>query len=172
MSDVTSGSSLTEIREVAALRRMTLAAVVLILVQSGLGMAANLYAIVPTHHSGAHPADYFTGSAQSIGWATSHAAIVLVIHVILGFILVVMVFSTVVRIAKLKRRSLNAWTILGTLFVIGAGFNGASFLDFNNNLSSLLMALLAFASIICYVVVLFLLSNATSVGASAAAAAR
>ncbi len=81
-----------------------------------------------------------------------------------------MVFSTVVRVAKLRRRSLNTWTILGALLVIGAGFNGASFLDFNNNLSSLLMALLAFASAICYVVVLFLLSSAAAVSASSTTA--
>lgn len=145
---------------------MTLGAVCLLVVQSGIGMAANLYVIIPNQHSGAHPSNYFTGSVNSIGWAVSHGAAILVIHVIVGFALVVMVFNTIVRLAKLKRRSINTWAILGALFVIGAGFNGASFLDFNNNVSSLLMALLAFASVICYVVVLFLLSGSTTQSAA------
>src|ERR1700677_3903888 len=120
-----------EPREIAVLRRMTLGAVCLLVVQSGIGMAANLYVIVPNHHSGAHPSNYFSGSVNSIGWALSNSAAILVIHVIVGFALVLMVFNTVVRLAKLKRRSINTWAILGALFVIGAGFNGASFLDFN-----------------------------------------
>lgn len=41
--------------------------------------------------------------------------------------------------------------------VIGAGFNGASFVDFNHNVSSLLMALLALGALSCYLVVLYLL---------------
>ena len=48
-----------------------------------------------------------------------------------------------------------AWSSLGGLLVIGAAFNGASFLDFNDNVSSLIMALLAFASIGCYAAALF-----------------
>jgi hypothetical protein len=41
--------------------------------------------------------------------------------------------------------------------VIGAGFNGASFLDFAHNSSSLIMALLALAAIGCYAIALMLL---------------
>jgi hypothetical protein len=163
MSDRSEASTYANVerRELAVLRRMTLGTACIILVQSGIGMVANLYVIVPGHHPGAHPSDYFTGSARSLWWAMSNGAIVLVIHAALGFLLVVMVFNTVIRLLKLRRRSVNAWAVLGALFVIGAGFNGASFLDFGNNISSLVMSLLAFASIFCYVVVLFLLSNPT-----------
>ena len=44
--------------------------------------------------------------------------------------------------------------------MIGAGFNGASFLDFNDTTSSLITALLALAAVGCYSVVLFLLVGA------------
>ncbi len=40
--------------------------------------------------------------------------------------------------------------------MIGAGFNGASFLDFNHNTNSLIMALLAFGAVASYAVALFL----------------
>jgi hypothetical protein len=162
-------SSEEDPREIATLRRMTFGAVCLLVVQSGIGMAANLYVIIPNHHSGAHPSNYFSGSVRSVGWAISSGAAILVVHAVVGFALVVMVFNTIIRLAKLRRRSINTWAVLGALFVIGAGFNGASFLDFNNNISSLLMALLAFASIICYVVVLFLLSSSTSATVQTAA---
>jgi hypothetical protein len=92
----------------------------------------------------------------------SNGAIVLAIHAIFGFALVVLVFNTVIRLLTLRRRSVNTWAILGGLFVIGAGFNGASFLDFGNSISSLLMSLLALASILCYVFVLFLLSGTST----------
>jgi hypothetical protein len=146
----------------AAMRRMTLGAAFMILAQAGIGMATNLYVVIPAHHTGANPSDYFTGSAQSIGWSVSHGAIILAIHSVLGFALVVLVINLSIRVASLHRRALNVWTILAALFVVGAGFNGASFLDFNNSVSSLLMSLLAFASIACYVVVLFLLSDRPS----------
>jgi hypothetical protein len=41
--------------------------------------------------------------------------------------------------------------------VIGAAFNGSSFLDFADNISSIIMALLAFGAIACYATALFLL---------------
>ncbi len=43
--------------------------------------------------------------------------------------------------------------------MVDAGFNGASFLDFHLDLNSLLMALFAFASVICYLALLESLST-------------
>ena len=48
---------------------MTLAAAILVVVQTGSGMVANLYVTVPSHHHGAKPANYFTGSLHSVAWA-------------------------------------------------------------------------------------------------------
>jgi hypothetical protein len=141
--------------DLSAIRRMAFSTVCLILIQAGTGMAANIYVNIPDHR-GSDPVNYFTGSVRSIAWALSNGAVVLVIHVALGFALAVLVVSTLIRIVKLKRPSLNLWTTIGALFVIGAGFNGASFLDFKNNISSFIMAVLGFASALCYTVVLFL----------------
>ncbi len=146
-------------RDLAVVRRMTLGAIVMILVQAGIGMGTNLYINIPGHHPGAHPSDYFTGSARSIAWSVSHGAIILAIHVVLGFALVLLVISLSIRLVALRRRIVNVWAGLGGLLVVGAGFNGASFLDFGGNISSLIMSLLAFASIACYSAVLFLLSE-------------
>ena len=60
---------------------------------------------------------------------------------------------------SLGRRRLTVAGYLGAASVVGAGFNGASFLDFNQDVSSLIMALLAAAAIACYAVILFNLSR-------------
>jgi hypothetical protein len=39
---------------------------------------------------------------------------------------------------------------------IGAGFTGAGFLDFNEDVSSFFMAVLALASLLCFAVILYL----------------
>jgi hypothetical protein len=139
------------------LRRLVLGAIVLTLVQAGIGMDVNLYVTVPAHHPGAHPSSYFGGSVHSVGWAIAHGTPALAVHASLGLALVIVVIAVAVRAVAVADRAVVAWSILAGLLVIGAGFNGASFLDFNDNLSSLIMALLALGAIACYSSALFLL---------------
>ena len=141
----------------AGLRRLALGAVVLVLVQAGIGMVVNLDVTIPEHHPGARPANYFSGSASSIGWAITHGAAALAIHATLGLAVAVLVIGVAVRSFAVASRPVRPWSVLAALLVIGAGFNGASFLDFNNDVSSLIMAMLAFAAVACYAVVLYLL---------------
>jgi hypothetical protein len=136
---------------------MVIGAIVLILVQAGIGMAVNLYVTVPASHPGAHPSDYLSGSFHSVVWAISHGALALAVHAALGLALAVMVIGVSVRAVRLRRGTVTALSVVAGLLVIGAGFNGASFLDFNDNISSLIMALLAFAAVACYAIVLFML---------------
>ena len=139
---------------------MALGALVLVLVQAGIGMDINLYVTIPAHHPGAHPSNYFTGSLHSVAWAIGHGAVALALHAVLGLALILMTASVAVLSLKVRRRSIGFWAVLAALLVIGAGFNGASFLDFNNNVSSLIMAVLAFGAVVCYAVVLFLAPSA------------
>lgn len=132
----------------------------LVLVQVGIGMDVNLYVVVPTHHPGAQPANYFTGSLHSVAWALGHGTTALVIHASLGLGLIVLAIFVAVRCLSAARRSAGVLTVLGALLIIGAAFNGASFLDFNNNLSSLLMALLAVGALACYGIAIYLLPRA------------
>jgi len=147
---------------VARLRHSALAALVLVLVQAGVGMAVNLYVTVPAHHRGARPANYLTGSLHSVTWAIAHGVLALAIHAALGLALAVLVIGVAARTFVIARWPVRAWSVLAALFVVGAGFNGASFLDFGNNVSSLVMALLAFGAVACYAVVLYLLGQAVS----------
>jgi hypothetical protein len=119
-------------------------------------MFVNLFVTIPKHHAGANPANYFGGSMRSVAWALEHGAIALAIHVGLGLLLAVMVIGVVARAFAIGRASLIVWTMLGALGTIGAGFTGAGFLDFNQDVSSFFMAILAFASLLCFAVVLYL----------------
>jgi uncharacterized membrane protein YhaH (DUF805 family) len=142
---------------VRAMRRMIFAAFVLVLGQAAIGMAVNLYVVIPARHPGARPSNYLGGSVSSVVWAIGHGAVPLAVHATLGLALILLTASVAVRSLRTQRRSVSVWAVLAASLVIGAGFNGASFLDFNNDISSLIMALLAFGAMLCYATVLFLL---------------
>lgn len=146
-----------------SLRRQALGAIVLICVQAGVGMFVNLFVTIPKHHAGANPANYFGGSMSSVAWAIDHGAVALAIHVVLGLLLAIMVIGIVARAFVSGRVSLIVWSILGALGSIGAGFTGAGFLDFNENVSSFFMAILAFASLVCFAVMVYLPGRTASV---------
>ncbi len=78
-------------------------------------------------------------------------------HICVGPALVVASLGLAVRGVQYGWRSASVACVLGFLFVVGAGFNGANFLDFaGKNISSLIMALLALAGACCYLAVLYL----------------
>jgi hypothetical protein len=151
----------TEGRQRAAerLRRMAVAAIVLVLVQSAIGMDVNLYVTIPAQHPGARAPEYLGGSARSVAWAVAHGSPALAVHAALGLALAVFVIAVVAYAVRLGHRQAAAWSVLAGLLVIGAGFNGASFLDFNHDISSLIMALLAFGAVACYSAALYLLPS-------------
>lgn len=144
----------------ARLRRLVLGAVVAVLAQTGIGIVVNLYVTIPAHHPGTHPSNYFAGSTRSVVWAISHGAAALAIHATLGLVVVVLAIAVALIAVRGSNRALKIWLIVAAGLVIGAGFNGASFLDFNQNTSSLLMALLALGSVVCYSIALFLFASA------------
>jgi hypothetical protein len=157
----------TAAAEFRSMRRQLFGAIVLILVQSGLGMFVNLFVSIPRRHSGAQPHNYVTGSLKSLAWAFDHGALPLVIHTVLGALLAVMVVGIVAGSLRLPRRSLGLWSILGALLTVGAGFNGASFLDYNRNASSFVMAILAFGALACFLVVMYALPERSVTEATA-----
>lgn len=145
------------------LRRGALALIVLLFCQFALGMVTNLYVTIPAHHPGSHPSSYLSGSARSIGWAIGHGAVALAAHAALGVALVAFALVTVACAIILRQGRTAA--IAGALLIIGAGFNGASFLDFNHDISSLIMALLFAAAALGYVTLIYRLPSPESASA-------
>lgn len=85
--------------------------------------------------------NYFGGGWHSLGWALSgHRGWELSFHVYLAVLLVL--GSTSLFIRAMVEHDKN-WSIVGAiavLFTIGAFFNGLSFINYNHNLNSMIMA--------------------------------
>jgi hypothetical protein len=147
-------------RRAAARRGLRVRAIVLILlliVQFFLGMISNLFVSIPDSHPGANPSNYFAGVVKSLGWViTSGLSIWLILHVILGMVLVLGAVEFIIVSVRSHNTTWVWASIAGASFIAGAGFNGASFLAFNRDYSSLIMSGLFALGLASYVLGLYL----------------
>jgi hypothetical protein len=135
----------------ARLLAVNVAACVLLLIQYLLGMAVNLYVTLPARHPGAGAGNYFSGVASGLawvipsgpGWAAAHAAF--------GLALVVAAFAVVALTWRPGGRIATVTSVLGALAIVGAGFNGTSFLNYGHAFSSIIMAGLWALALACYI---------------------
>lgn len=129
-------------------------ACLLLLVQYLLGMAVNIYVVLPGKHPGASASNYFSGAASGIGWVIPDGPVWAGIHAAFGLALVVAAIAAV----ALTRgsRAATALSVLGALAIIGAGFNGVSFLNYGHAFSSMIMAGLWALALVCYLTGMFL----------------
>ena len=140
------------------MRRWAFGLLVALLAQFGIGMWVNLFTNIPLSHPGHGAHEFFTGTYHSVAWAETspHAPLILAIHAGLGLLLVVGSVWLAVLAIRSRRRAVIWAAVLGALFIIGAGFNGGSFLDYNKDVNSYLMALLFAAAVLCYTAILAL----------------
>lgn len=124
------------------LHGLTIAILFLLAAQFLLGMAVNLFVTIPTNHPGFHPPEYFSGVFQSVRWAITSptSPLLLLLHASLGLLLVVLALVLLVSAIVRRSRSWIVVSIIGLIGVLGAGFNGGSFLNYNEDFSSMLMA--------------------------------
>ncbi len=142
------------------LRRAAFGLFVGLLVQFVAGMLVNLFVKVPDSHAGSNPSEYFAGSFQSVVWSITGSGLpLLIFHASLGLLLVLGSLSLVFQARSARRRSVTIAAVLGFLFVLGAGFNGASFLDFHEDFSSMIMATLFALAVLCDVTILYVLAG-------------
>ncbi len=138
------------------LRGATFGLLVALLIQFLAGMLVNLFVTVPAGHAGSNSSEYFSGSFQSVIWAITQSGLpVLVFRAALGLLLVLGALALIPRARAMRRRAVTVLAVLGFLFVLGAGFNGASFLDFAEDFSSMIMAALFALAMLCYVALLY-----------------
>lgn len=141
-----------------AITTRTLAFVLLLLLglQFLLGMLANLYVVVPSSHPGSQATNYFVGVVQGDLWAIAQSSFWLRLHVLLGLVVVLGAIALVVRAVGDRDRAWIILSMLGLLGIIGAGFNGASFMNYGHNLSSLIMSATFLLALIAYMVGLYI----------------
>lgn len=140
-----------------ALRANSFAAIVILLVQYGLGIWVNLYGHLPA-------SDHGSNIAAGFGRAVSRGPVGLSIHAVLGAFLVVTAVAAVVRAVLVRRRALVAATAVGLIAIVVAALSGASFVGNGSNGASMSMAVTGGVAIGAYALVLLLSASAPGAG--------
>ena len=125
----------------SSLRALDAILLILLAAQFLIGMLVNLFVQVPAVHPGRDAPEYFSGVARGVAWALFNAQWELLIHVVMGLLLFILSIVLLV-LAIISRR--GAWitvSVLGLIGIMAAGFNGASFMNYGHDFSSLLMAI-------------------------------
>lgn len=120
--------------------RLSLVMLGWLIAQFLLGMATNLFVDITRDHPGANPPEYFSGVAQSVTWAILHGPVLLQLHAVVGLILLIGAVAVFVRAMRRSTRAVKVATGVGMVAVLGAGLNGGSFLNYNEDFSSMIMA--------------------------------
>ena len=126
-------------------------ACVLLLIQYLLGMVVNVYVVLPGQHPGAGAGNYFTGAASGLAWVIANGPGWAAAHAAFGLALAVAALASIVLARRQDGRLALALSVLSALAVVGAGFNGVSFLDYGHAFSSMIMAGLWAVALVCYI---------------------
>jgi len=131
------------------LRRVCLAALIMLVVQYGLGMVLNLYVTVPA-------SDAHAGLMQEI----ARGPVTLTLHALLGLALIVTAIAAVVRAVRAGDRLIAGLAAAGLTAIGGAFASGEIFVRNGQNAASLAMALLTGVALLCYIGALTQVSSA------------
>jgi hypothetical protein len=135
------------------LRANSFAAIVILLIEYGLGVWVSLYGHLPASDHGANIA---TGFARAV----SKGPAGLSIHAVLGAILVISAVTAIVRAALVRRPVMVGATAVGLAAIVVAALSGASFVGDDSNGASMSMAVAAGVAIGAYALVLLLSAGA------------
>jgi hypothetical protein len=124
-----------------SLRRLTGVQVALLATQYLIGMVVNLFVTVPRQHPGTNAGEYFSGVAQGVIWALGNATGFLRLHVVMGLLLAIFALALIWQAVRSRRRAWIVTSLVGGFGIFVAGFNGASFMNYNHDFSSLLMSI-------------------------------
>jgi len=148
-----STSSRANRTKTSLLRIITAIILLLLAAQFLIGMTVNLFVVVPSSHPGASASNYFGGVVQGVIWALGHGPQWLLFHVITGLLLFLGALLLLGLAIAARRRAWIITSILGLIGIMGAGFNGASFMNYGGHgFSSMLMAVGFLLAVISYAV--------------------
>ena len=102
----------------AGLRRASLAALVLLLIQYGIGIWVNLYVTVPAADHG-----------HTISTAISSGPGALTVHIVLGLLLILAAATLVVQAIMARHPGVIVTSVIGLLALVGAAARGAAFVE-------------------------------------------
>lgn len=122
----------------------------LLLIQYLLGMVVNVYVVLPARHPGTVAGNYFSGAVAGLGWVVANGPVWAAAHAAFGMALAALALAAVALAWRRSGTAGRAASVIGALAIIGAGFNGASFVNYGHAFSSLIMAGLWALALACY----------------------
>ena len=135
--------------ELEGLRRVSLAALIMLVVQYGLGIILNLYIAVPA-------SDAHAGIMQEI----ANGPAMLTLHALLGLALIGVALVLLVRAVRIDDRVIAVLAAAGLTAIGGAFASGEVFVRNGQSGASLAMALLTGVALLCYIAALTWVSTA------------
>lgn len=142
-------------RRINSLRTNAFAAIVMLLLEFGLGVDVNLYANVP-------PSDHGKGLLAAFGGAVTGGPLALTLHALLGTLLLITGIAGVIRASLARRTSLLAVASIALGAILVAWASGTRFVGDMSNGASLAMALATAVALLCYAIILFIARPTTS----------
>lgn len=152
MASTASNVTVSKKRLSGPLRVISGITLLLLAAQFMIGMLANFYIQVPSSHPGTEAANYFQGVVQGVLWILTSGPLTLMLHAIVGLALFLASIILIVLAIVARRAGWIVIAIIGFIGVVGAGFNGASFLNYGHDFSSLLMSIGFLLASIVYVI--------------------
>ena len=124
-----------------SLNILTLITLLLLAAQFLIGMMVNFFVVVPDSHPGTNAPEYFSGVVTGVLWVLGHGTLWLWLHAITGLALFLASLILLGLAIASRRRGWIIASIFGLLGIVLAGFNGASFLNYGHDFSSLFMSM-------------------------------
>jgi hypothetical protein len=135
-------------RRGSGLRLNSLSAVVMLLIEYGLGIWVNLYAEIPASDQG-------KGTVAAFGAAVADGPVALAVHAVLGTLLLVTAIALIVRAVLARKTATAVIGAVAFLAVVAAWASGARFVGNAANGASFGMAIATGVALLSYVIILF-----------------
>jgi hypothetical protein len=136
------------IRDDRGLRPNSFAAVVMLLVEYGLGIWVNLYAEIPA-------SDHGKGVLAAFGAAVADGPVALTLHALLGTLLLATATALIIRAVLARKTATMVISAVALLAVIAAWLSGTRFVGASADGASFGMAAATGVALLCYVIILF-----------------
>jgi hypothetical protein len=134
----------TAAASLARVRRGSLAALVLLVVQYGIGIYVNLYVTIPR-------GDHGSGLGSAIG----NGPAMLSSHAVLGLLLGLVAIGVLVQAVMARHLGAIVSSALGVLALASASAAGASFTSSGDAADSMGMAIMTGVALLCYAINLY-----------------
>jgi hypothetical protein len=135
--------------KIRGLRINSFAAVVMLMIEFGLGVGVNLYASLPASGNG-------KGLVGAFLAAIADGPIALTLHALIGTLLILTAIAAVVRASFVRRAPLTIVASAGLLAIVLAWLGGTRFVGSGGNGASLVMALATGIGVLCYATIVLI----------------